>query len=63
MTLANTDVRFAIRKAGLTQYLVAEKLGISEATFTRRLRKEFTPEEKQQIYNIIEELKLSVLPR
>lgn len=60
MPTANLDIRFAIRKAGLTQYLVAEKLGISEATFTRRLRKELSPEEKQKIYDVIDDLKGAV---
>lgn len=57
----NTDVRFAIRAAGLTQWKVAEKLGISEATFTRKLRKELSPEEKQHIFNVINELKGTVI--
>ncbi|MCM3800047.1 hypothetical protein M4A92_15740 [Caldibacillus thermoamylovorans] len=61
MTLMNTDVRFAIRAAGLTQWKVAEKLGISEATFTRKLRKELSPEEKQHIFNVINELKGTVI--
>lgn len=56
----NLDIRFAIRQAGLTQWLVAERLGISEATFTRRLRKELSDKEKQQIFDVIEQLKKEV---
>lgn len=57
MTVRNADIRSIIRKLGLTQWLVAEKMGISEATFTRWLRKELSDEERKQIFNAIEELR------
>lgn len=61
MPKKNTDVRFAIRNAGLTQWLVAEKLGISEATFTRKLRNELPDHEKELIFKAISELCKEVL--
>ena len=52
----NTDIRAAIKKSKLCQYQVAEKIGISEFTFVRWLRKELTEERKRQIFAAIKEL-------
>lgn len=57
MTKRNSDVRSSIRNAGLTQWLIAERLGISEATFTRKLRQELTEDEKQEIFEAVRSLK------
>ena len=55
--LANEDIRKAIRKANLTQWKIADFLGISEVTFCRRLRKELPKEEKEEIFELIEKYK------
>jgi len=52
----NTDIRAAIKESKLCQYQVAEKIGISEFTFVRWLRKELSEERKQQIFTAIREL-------
>lgn len=52
----NTDIRTAIKEKQLCQYQVAEKIGISEFTFVRWLRKELSEERKQQILTAINEL-------
>jgi hypothetical protein len=36
---------------------VAEKLNLNDGNFSRKLRREFPPEEKDKIFKIIEEIK------
>ena len=57
MPIHNQDIRGSIKESGFPYWLVAEKYGIGESTFSRRLRKELPPEEKEKILAIIEELK------
>ena len=52
----NLDIRTAIKEHNLKQYQVAEKIGVSEFTFVRWLRKELPNERKQIIFAAIEEL-------
>lgn len=52
----NADVLKAIRVAGVFQYQVQEALGISLATFYKRLRKELSPGEKARWLEIVEQL-------
>lgn len=52
----NSDIRAAIKRHNLRQYQVAEKIGVSEFTFVRWLRKELPEERKQIIFAAIEEL-------
>lgn len=52
----NLDIREAIKKTGLKQYEVAEKYGIHEASFSRRLRHELGNSEKKKIFKIIDDL-------
>lgn len=54
--MCNLDVKNAISNKGLRMWQVAEKLGIHEGTFSRKLRHELSDEEKAKIYAIIEEL-------
>lgn len=53
----NTDVRSSIRNAGLYQYMVADRIGVTEATFTRWLRKELPDSKKKEIFKAIADLK------
>lgn len=55
--MANEDIRKAIKKANLTQWKIADFLGISEVTLCRRLRKELPKEEKEEIFELIEKHK------
>lgn len=50
----NVDIRDAIKSRGLYGYQVAERIGMTEFSFSRMLaRKELTPERKQQILDAI----------
>lgn len=53
----NTDIRQAIKEAGLFYWQVADLLNIGEYTFSRKLRKELPDEEKQRIIKAIENYK------
>ena len=49
----NQDIRSEIHKNGLKLWQIAEELGITDATFSRKLRKELPDETKSQIRIII----------
>lgn len=50
----NIDIRDAIKSRGLYGYQVAERIGMTEFSFSRMLaRKELTPERKKQILDAI----------
>ena len=53
----NKDIRQKIKKSKLFQWQVAEHIGISESSFSRRLRHELPESEKQNIYDIVQKLK------
>ncbi len=54
--MKNIDIRKAIQKSRLKQWEISDKLGISEYTFCRKLRKELEQEEKQKILQTIAQL-------
>lgn len=60
MTKANLDIRRAINEAGLMLYQVADKYGCNDGNFSRKLRREFSTEEKVRLIDIIEELKAAM---
>lgn len=53
----NEDIRKAIKDNGVYYWQIAEQLGINDGNFSRKLRKELSQEEKQEIFSIINELK------
>mgnify|MGYP000658260615 CR=1 FL=1 len=53
----NDDIRQAAQSAGVRLWQIAEKLGLSDGNFSRRLRRELSDEEKAKIMGIIERLK------
>ncbi|NMB96675.1 MAG: hypothetical protein GYA02_08700, partial [Clostridiaceae bacterium] len=53
----NIDVRNFIEQTGVKYWEVAEKLGITDGNFSRKLRKELPTKEKELITNIALELK------
>ncbi len=55
--MKNIDIREAAKKAGVKFWQIAEKLGINDGNFSRKLRKELNADEKAHIMNIIAELK------
>ena len=52
--MANLDVRMAAKRAGIPLWRVAQMLQISEASMTRMLRLELSPEDKARILRAIE---------
>ena len=52
----NMDLREAIKRARLFNYEVAAKMGMSETSFSRKLRRELLEEEKKKIFAAIEVL-------
>lgn len=55
--MKNIEIREAAKKAGVKFWQIAEKLGINDGNFSRKLRKELNADEKAHIMNIIAELK------
>lgn len=56
MSTANSDIKSAAKAAGIYLYNIADRLGVSENTMTRLLRRELPAEKKEQIKGIIAEL-------
>lgn len=56
MKTANLELRRTAKANGVALWQIADKLGISEPTMTRRLRSELPENEKQKILDIINEL-------
>lgn len=51
----NIKIRFKLTELNKRYYWLAEILGISESTLTRRLRKELPEEEQTRIVQLIDE--------
>lgn len=54
--MKNKEIRIALVNFGIKQYSLAEYLGITETTLSRKLRKELPPEEKRRILDAIENM-------
>lgn len=54
--MKNLEIRQKAKEKGVLLWEVADTLKISEATMTRKLRKELPPEEKSRIFEIIEKV-------
>lgn len=54
--MENTDIRQELLIANLKQWKVAERMGMSESTFSRMLRHELPQEKKNRIRLAISEL-------
>ena len=52
----NQVIREAAKKNGVRLWQIADKLGISEPTMTRKMRHELNEEETERILSIITEL-------
>lgn len=57
MQIKNQEIRNCIIKNNLRFWQIADKLNINDGNFSRLLRKELTKEKKEEILNIIEQLK------
>ena len=58
--MSNQDIRRAAAGAGVKLWQIADALGISDCSFSRKLRKELPQEEKKKIFSIIEQLSQEV---
>lgn len=54
--MTNVDIRRAAGGAGVKLWQIAEALNISDCSLSRKLRKELTADEKEEIFKIIEEV-------
>ena len=54
--MSNKEIRCALVNHGIKQYALADFLGITETTLSRKLRKELPAEEKERILSAIERL-------
>lgn len=55
--MQNQDIRDIAIKSGVKLWEIAEAMGVSEWTLSRKLRKELDDEQKERIYNIIKVIK------
>lgn len=56
MNMINLEIKRKIKKLGLHQYEVADKMGIAETTLVRWLRYELDPDKRDMIQGAINEL-------
>ena len=54
--MANRDVRSHAIEKGVLLWMVAEALGISDSSFSRKLRRELPVEERERILAIIDQI-------
>lgn len=52
----NNDIRNAAKKAGVRLWQVAERIGVNDGNFSRKLRRELPDGERENILRIINEL-------
>ena len=52
----NREIKSAAKKAGVYHWEIAERLGIQDSAFSRKLRRELPPEERGKILSIINDL-------
>lgn len=57
MEITNQDIKQQAKTARVYLWEIADHLGVTDATFSRKLRKEFPTEEKEKILAIIREIK------
>ncbi len=58
MNKSNLDIRNKLKNEGITQWLLAEKMGIGEMTLLRKLGRELPEAEKQKILSVIDKITL-----
>lgn len=54
--MKNKDIREAAKRAGVCLWEIAERLGMNDGNFSRKLRKELSSQEREKIMEIINEL-------
>lgn len=56
MKMTNAEIRLAAAENGVRLWEVAETLGITDGTLSRKLRRELSPDEKRRVLAIISDL-------
>lgn len=51
--MKNADIRNAAAKAGVKLWQVADKMGITDSTFSRKLRKELPDADRERVLGVI----------
>lgn len=54
--MANMQIRLKVKAKGITMWMLADELGISEASLYRMLRKELLPEKRKHVLDAIDRL-------
>lgn len=54
--VSNSEIREAARTAGVKLWEIAEKMGITDANFSRKLRREFPDDERNEVLRIIQDI-------
>ena len=57
----NLDIREAAASAGVRLWQIAERLGITDGNLSRKLRREFSADDKEKVFKIIEDLRREVV--
>ena len=52
----NTDIREAAIRSGIKLWQIADRLGVTDSTFSRKLRKELDLESKKRIMAIVSDI-------
>lgn len=55
--MSGAEIKKAILAAGLHIWQVAEAYGVNDSTFSRKLRHNFSTEDTEKVFSIIEKLK------
>lgn len=53
---ANAEIRKAAKNSGVCLWQIAERIGVNDGNFSRKLRRELPPEEQEKIMGIINDL-------
>ena len=53
---ANAEIRNAAKSAGVCLWQIAERIGVNDGNFSRKLRRDLPPQERDKILGIINEL-------
>lgn len=53
---ANNEIKARAKQKGVCLWEVADKLGLVDSSFSRKLRRELPPDEKKRIINLIDEI-------
>ena len=56
VTTRNNELKFYAANKGVRLWQVAEKFGITDAAFSRKLRKEFSKEDAEQFRLFVDEI-------